>query len=414
MQLHEEHAPLYRWIVIGSLTSSVATALTVMFVIGLLLPDISDDLGLSPSEQGWLGSTVLLGNLIFAIPSNLWLSRYRPWRIASLAFLGVASFTLLQGWSPIFAVLIIGRVGVGISFIASQAPRALIIQQWTPRHRLPFTQGVVFGSIDILMGIAFFLTPLIMDWLDGWRNTMYLWSGLGFLTAVVWMILGKERVTSEYRERMQSQVESPLLTILKYKQLWVMGLGMASAMLTQTAFHTFWPTFARDDLGVSATMTGVVLGLMTIVAGPTDFLVNAVPALVRRQPLVLALCGLVTTGTYTGLLYVDATPLVILLAVMKGFFFAFFPVLMIMVYQLPGIRPREVAVGVAFMQTSIWIGAAIGPLLVGFLQEATGDLQFALLVTAFFPLVLVGSAVLLQTQRTKPTPRVAAPAAPGH
>ena len=31
--------------------------------------------------------------------------------------------------------------------VASQAPRAMIIMQWTPRKRMPFTQGVVFGSI---------------------------------------------------------------------------------------------------------------------------------------------------------------------------------------------------------------------------------------------------------------------------
>ena len=63
----EDRVPLYRWVVIGSLTSSVGVALTVMFVIGLLLPDISEELGLSPSQQGWLGSSVIFGNLVFLI-----------------------------------------------------------------------------------------------------------------------------------------------------------------------------------------------------------------------------------------------------------------------------------------------------------------------------------------------------------
>ncbi len=403
----EDRVSPYRWVVIGSLTSSVAVALTVMFVIGLLLPEISEELGLSPSQQGWLGSSVIFGNLIFAIPANLWLSRYRPWRIASLAFLGVAFFTLVQAWSPVFAILILGRIGLGISFIASQAPRAMIIMQWTPRRRMPFTQGVVFGSIDIFMGIAFFATPLLVQWLGSWRDALYVMSGVAFLTSGLWLVLGKERDTGEYRERMQAQLQSPLLTILKYKQLWIMGLGMATSMMAQTAFQTFWPTFAQAGLGASATATGVALGLMQVVAGPTDFLANALPALARRQPAVLAVCGLATAGVYFGLLYVDSIPLLYLLSIVRGLFFAFFPVLMLMVYQLPEIKPREVTVGIAFMQTSIWLGASVGPLLVGFLQEATGDLRLGLLVTAFAPLALVVVAVILQAQKVGVARRLA-------
>ena len=46
----EERAPGYRWVVIGALTFGVATALTSIFFIGLLLPDISEELDLSPSQ----------------------------------------------------------------------------------------------------------------------------------------------------------------------------------------------------------------------------------------------------------------------------------------------------------------------------------------------------------------------------
>ena len=89
-----------RWIVVGTLTSGVATALTSIFVIGLLLPDISDELGLTPIQQGFLGASVVFGNLFLAIPLNLWLSRYRPWRVAVITVLGIGGFTLLQAFCP--------------------------------------------------------------------------------------------------------------------------------------------------------------------------------------------------------------------------------------------------------------------------------------------------------------------------
>ncbi len=414
MNSQEESPSAYRWVVVGSLTASVGMALTAIFTLGLLLPDISEDLGLSPSQQGWLGSAVLLANLFFSIPSNLLLSRYRAWRIASMGFLCVGLFLLVQAWSPVFAVLILGRIGVGLGFMSTQAPRALIIQQWTPVRQLAITNGFIFGAIDLMMGAGLFMTPLIIAWVGGWRNTLYVWGGAALLVAVLWMILGRERITPGYQERMLSQVQTPLVTLRKYPQLWLMGLGMAGMMVSQQAFMFFWPTLAEGELGISATIAGAALGIMSIVAGPVDLLVNVVPSIVRRQPLVLVLCGLVAMGSMVGLLYTESTALVLLLGVVRGLSMAFFPVLMVMVYQLPGIKPREVALGIAFMQTTIWIGAAIGPLLVGFLQEATGDLQFSLLVTSFSPLILIVTALLLLRRRREPARRVPVPVTPGH
>ena len=398
---HEDHVPAYRWVVIGTLTSGVATALSSIFVIGLLLPDITDELGLSPSQQGWLGASVVIGNMILGIPINLWLSRYRPWRIVALSFLGIGVFTLLQGWAPTIAILIAGRMALGISFIANQGPRALLIQQWTPPSRLAFTQGVVFGSIGIVMGAALFVTPFLLDALGSWRNTLYIMGSMGITSTVLWTILGRERVTAEYEERMESQLQNPLVNALKYKQLWFMGMAMCSAAIAVTAFDVFWPTFAQEGLEISLTTAGIVVGIVQLVAGAATFLVNAIPELARRQTMVLGLCGIAIIGTNLGLLFIDSVPTLLMMPVVRGVASLYFPILMIMVYQLPGIRPREVAVGVALMLTSNWLGAAIGPLLVGFVQEVTGDLRFALYTTSFTPLVMVVAAVIIQIQQSE-------------
>ena len=398
---HEEHVPAYRWVVIGTLTSGVATALTSIFVIGLLLPDITEELGLSPSQQGWLGASVVIGNLILGIPVNLWLSRYRPWRMVALSFLGIGVFTLLQGWAPTISILVAGRMALGISFIANQGPRALLIQQWTPASRLAFTQGIVFGAIAIVMGVALFATPLFLEATGSWRKTLYIMGSVGIVSTVLWTILGKERVTPEYQERMESQLQNPLVNALKYKQLWMMGLSMCSAAVAVTAFDVFWPTFAQEGLEVSLIVAGMVMGIIQLVAGPATFLVNAIPELARRQTMVLGACGAALICTNLGMLFLGSVPLLLMMPIVRGVASIYFPVLMIMVYQLPGIRPREVAVGVAFLLTSNWLGAAIGPLLVGFVQEATGDLRFALYTTSFTPLVMVAAAAVLQVQRSQ-------------
>ena len=228
---------------------------------------------------------------------------------------------------------------------------------------------------------------------------------MALLASVVWIIFGKERATREYQQRIESQDRTPLNAFLKYPQLWLVGLGMAGSQVGYTAFEVFWPTLAEDELGFSASMVGIVLGVMAMAAGPADFLVNAVPTLVRKQPLVLATCGIVSTVAYVGLVYSESSAVTLMLAIIEGVFRAYFPVLFVMVYQMPNIKPREVSVGLGFISTCIWIGSALGPLMVGFLQEATDDLRFGLLVTSFTPLILLKSAALLQARRWSPAGR---------
>lgn len=388
-----------RWIVVGTLTSGVAMALTSIFVIGLLLPDMSEDLGLSPIQKGWLGASVVFGNLFLAIPLNLWLSRYRPWRVAFITFLGIGGFTLLQAFSPNFGILIIGRVGLGLSFIANQSPRALIIQQWSPPGKVHVTTGVVFAAIDIIMGVIFFLTPMLNSALGGWRPVLMVMGGLGLTTAVAWTMLGREREIGEYRTRLESQQENPLLSVLRYKQLWLMGLGMCAVSVGGSAFEHFWPTHAEEGLLVSDNVPGAVFGLSLFGAGAAVYLFIVIPFFSRFRTTALALSGFSTAAINAGLLFFTSPIFLILLSIPRGVANLYFPLLMIMVYQLPGIRPREVAVGIAFMQTSFWLGNAIGPLIVGYVQDATDDLRLALLCIAFTGTLLMPVALALHGLR---------------
>ena len=65
-----------------------------------------------------------------------------------------------------------------------------------------------------------------------------------------------------------------------------------------------------------------------------------------------------------------------------------------MLYELPGIKPREVAVASSLVYTLLWAGGAVGPLTVGFLQESTDSLKVALLVISFAPMTLAAASLL--------------------
>ena len=110
-------APTYGWVVLGSFTLNYSVAVSAILTLGLLLPSISDELSLSPSQQGWLAASVLFANLIFEIPFNWTLSRYRPWRVSAVSFIGAAVFVAFNAWAPTFAVLLLARIGLGLIFL---------------------------------------------------------------------------------------------------------------------------------------------------------------------------------------------------------------------------------------------------------------------------------------------------------
>ena len=124
--------PSYRWVVMGIwLTASVA-GFMIMSTIGILLPAISAELGLSPFQQGMLGSSAYWGNLALAIPIGWWASRFSPRILTSVTLALGTLFLLAQSLSPGFAMLLLARVAFGVSVIARQPARALLTQQWFP------------------------------------------------------------------------------------------------------------------------------------------------------------------------------------------------------------------------------------------------------------------------------------------
>ena len=165
----QDAIPRYRWVVIGAMASGVSTSMAMLFFIGLLLPDISKELGLSPTMQGLVGSSSLITNLVLVMPINTWSSRFRPRRMLAFALFLVAGSIFIQARAPVFAVLLLGRGCLALGTMFTQAPRVLLIQQWSSRRQLAMTNGILVGSVDLMMGIVSFLTPLIVVWTGDWR-----------------------------------------------------------------------------------------------------------------------------------------------------------------------------------------------------------------------------------------------------
>ena len=393
----------YRWVVIVLWLVQSVSGVMVFSTVGILLPAISLELDLSPSQQGALGSAAHWGTIALAVPLGWWTSRFGAKALTFVTLLLATLFLLLQSWSPNFVVLLIARLAFGLTNIAQQPARAYLIQQWFRPTEIIMVNGVSNVLFGLVVGGGLFVAPLILSGLgDDWRGTLRSFGGWFAVMTLLWVLLGRERVTEEYQRQQIPGETGVVAGALGYRDLWIGGSGFMGANMAFGAFLSFFPTFMLDTYQVSLFWSGSILALGVFVGGFAGLGIGYLAQITGKEKLILQSLGLLMVGTYVGMVYTGSIPALMLLSLLNGVAWAFFPILITVPFHLPGIRPREIAVAISFTIMTLSLGNALGPLATGFLQEALGDLRPALLIISFTPLslCLAGLTLRFGTART--------------
>ena len=242
----------YRWLVIGLWLFSSVFGFMVIYTLGIMLPVISEDLSLSPAQQGLLGSASHWGNIALAIPLTLWTSRFGAKNLTTVT-LGLATACLfLQGWAPVFAVLLFGRLAFGITLIAQQPARAFLTQQWFQAREIIIVNGLSNVLFGIVVGGGLLASPFILSAFgDDWRSTFRVFGILMGVLTLLWMLLGKERVRPESPGQKNARETGILRGALSYRDLWLGGFGFLGPTMVFSAFVNFYPTLMLENYDVS-------------------------------------------------------------------------------------------------------------------------------------------------------------------
>ncbi len=396
--------PSYGWVVIGLWLASTLTGFVVVYNIGILMPSIAEDLGLSPGQQGLLGSAAFWGNVALTIPLGWWTSRFSPKAvIASTLALGTA-LVFLQGWSPAFVVLLMGRLGFGVALLAMEPPGAALIHQWFPPHRIVFVNSIANAMFGITMGLGLMATPLILAALGGdWRTVLYVSGAVYALLTVAWLALGRERGAGRARRAPGSAEPSAapahdrasLWRTLTHRDLLLASTGMAGAVLAWSAFLSFFPTLMLERHGVSLAWSGGLLALNLAVGGVSGLVMAHFATRTRVLSPVLVALGIAMTAGYAAMTLTGDLRLLVVFAAVSGLSGAYFPLLYSAAFQLRGVPSYRIPVAVAAIMTAVSLGTVCGPMLVGYLQEAMGELRAPLMVASAAGLVLVPVGALI-------------------
>jgi MFS family permease len=383
------------------LFSSVSSFM-VLNTLGILLPAISADLDLSPSQQGLLGSASHWGNIALAIPLSWATSRLSPKWLTAATLLVATGCLFLQSWAPVFIVLLAGRLMFGISNIAQMPARALLTRQWFPPREVIYLNGLSNVLFGLVVGGGLVLAPVILDLTNGdWRATLRIF-GLYFAgITLLWTLVGRERTNVADQDVGAEKGLDVVKGALGHRDLWIGGLGFAGATMSFGAFLAFYPTLMLEEFDISLRLSGVILALGVVVGGIGGIGIAWAASTHGREGNYLQVLGILMICTNLGMVLTGSVPALFVLSFFNGVAWAFFPILVTIPFHLPGIRPRELAVAFAFTMMMTSVGTSLGPLFTGYLQEGLDDLKMALFLISFtsISLILAGSTLRFRSQR---------------
>ena len=387
--------PRYRWVVITLWMTGHTWAYVILGSLGFLLPSMREELGLSPIQEGFLGSAPQVANILLSIPFGWFLTRYRPKLVGSISFFGAAALVFFQGWAPYFLLILLGRILYGAAATAREPARVLLIRQWFPPNEVVIANSLA-NFLWGIVGLGFIAAPVVLELLDNsWRNTLHVFGLLSLAMAVAWHVFGKERRTRDYEAQHGRQKVSSLRVVLEHKEILLLAVGMVGVGMNFSSFSTFWPSLRLAEYGMSLKASAVVMAVGGGFSSTAGLAVGILVSKIGRKRQVLLLAGFILAGTAAPLLWVGSYPALFAVFLVQSAGWSFFPVLMTIPFELRGIRPREVAIVTSSIYTMVWIGAFVGPILTGTVHELTGSLRAGLLITGLAPVSLMATGILL-------------------
>ena len=400
----------YGWVVMGFLWAVNLLIPLAAVSLGIMLPPMTEELGISSIQAGLLGASWFLGSALVSLPASIWLSRFSPKWVTFYSTLLAGVLLLVQGWAPSFGILLIARFIFVIVVVCRVQAEVLLVHQWFTQARVAVVMSLTIGIMSIGQLAAVGLTAQLMEFLSGWRN-LYMAIGAGLLAgAVLWMVVGRERVQHQATGAERASGASPIGVLRRYKFLWVLAAAPSGAALAWGSLMTFWPTLALDKLGLSLTGVGALMTLFPAGGIAASFLAGPLSDLVGRRKPFLWVPGMLLPPIYIALFTTEIPGVAAILLLIAGWnAMIWVPIIRTIPFDLQ-LSPRETAVATGLGMTVLPIVGAMGPLLVGVIDQATGSLQVGLLSIVGFPLTLVVGGLLIPETSPSRRERAAEPA----
>lgn len=385
--------------------------------IGIAGARIQDELGLSPSQWGWVLSVFILSYGLFEIPSGAMGDRGGHRRVLMRIVVWWSAFTSLTGATWNYASLLVTRLLFGAGEAGAFPNMAGSVGRWFPAGERARAQGVIWGASRVGGALApAIVVPLMI--LVGWRWTFVIFGAAGIVWAVAWFGWYRDHpaqqpgITAHELEEIgagsapaSAHAGVPWAKLFRSRQLWLI-MAMYWCYVWGSMFYLTWfPTYLQKGRGLTEAEMGwfaalpFILGAVGNVIGGAlcdrmsrRFGLSLGRRLVGAGALFISALFLVATATTTGKMSG-----VVLLGVGFGIMDCMLPAAWAMCLDIGG---RYAGAVTGAMNTAGQAGGFVCTLLFGYLVEASGDYNRPIFVIA--AMVMVSAWLFWKIDAAKP------------
>ncbi|WP_370618721.1 CynX/NimT family MFS transporter [Mumia sp. Pv 4-285] len=333
--------------------------------VGVVLTDIIDDLGMSPTTAGILTTLpvvafAVVGSLANAVVRAIGLHTTATVALATIA-VGLASRAFVDS-STVF--LVASAVSLAGCAVGNVILPPLVKLHFPDRIALvsSIASAAVVGGATLSAALT---VPISEAAGDNWRWGLFAWSILAAVTVLPWLRLLGHDVRStdgDTRIAIGELVRAPLA--------WAMALCFGCQAAQAYAQFGWFPAIL-EDAGLDDAHAGAMLAILTGIGIPAALLLPALIGWTGRRPWILPWSfAVLTVVGWLGLLWWPAeAPWA--WALLLGVGSTAFPWVLTMIAKRARTHEGTVALS-AFVQGIGYVIAALGPFGTGVLHDATG------------------------------------------
>lgn len=343
--------------------------------IGVMLPAMRAELGFDLVQAGWLSATAWIVRLIVTIPGTILVTKIRPKTIFTGIFLCMGIGFLLQAYAANLGMIFAGRaLAIGIMALISTILVPIKIK-WIPETKITFINGIenMCGTGGQMLGTA--LIPALLLLLSGWRGVMLLMGILSFALAIIWCFFVRDTKPDHPKTSDDNADATPnsFLEALKLKPMWLLAIAWPFSIIAWISIYTFWPTYAIENLGLTLSESGMILGLLPIFSMISSF---ATPFLAEKfgyeKPFMWG-CGILLPIFYLSMLNTSNIALLCIASAAAGYVvYTYVPIGFSLLYKIPGIKSDVVSMGYSIIYTMLSVGGVLGGIVAGKLSSVMG------------------------------------------
>ena len=393
------------WLVVALAAASAGVAQGFgRFTLGVVLPAIRSDLGLSNTIAGSLATANVAAYLVGTLAVAMASSRIRLITIMKAGLLIAVGGQVLSAVAPNAPVLAVGMFCSGFGGAWVWIPTPVVASSVFP----PEKRGTAIGFLSSGMALSIVFTSQLAGWVRriwgdaGWRNVYVVQAAIGLLIAVATIAIVRHA-----QEQLSAKGSIGGFDALKR----VPGWKPVTAMYTTFGFMyllvlAFMSSRLEDDNGWSASnasLSFTLIGLGMVFGGP--IIAKSVQVFGTRATLstAFALWSTLVLVILPGWVIPTLASSVVI-----GMIFASIPVTLTM-YFVKNAAPEDYGPGFSAATLAFGVAQMISPQVGGALADWTSTFLWVLVLSASCALIGIVSALWLPKRQREESPKIPEP-----